>query len=348
MHLLPYMALVNVVAMSATAVIYIIAYSYPNIFQFPKQLPIHSIAVDDSDKFYPGTCMYQKKLISRQNDWNRSYFFYNIKIGEIFMCLNSTTNISNLIRSNLIRTRKRLIKSNPTNVVNHQIYVYYYLSINTNNQSSCINNSQDFDFFNFIQPNTKTTNNLMINFYDLLPIEHIYGSKHTTYYAQLPSDYQLSNNNKYFVPTLFSYTISVKNSGDLASLQFRFAEVTIDAVQQYKVKHLVLNGVRENLLWAGECYYIFDHKYNKYILIMDNASGHWKPNITEIPYYLQDIMIQTLFPNYVNTTNGYKPIIFIGYKDIPWNRIKKKMFPIIRHTKKDALKQRKLTRKTNK
>merc|ERR1719229_613096 len=97
---------------------------------------------------------------------------------------------------------------------------------------------------------------LPLHFYESLPMEHMYeyvGDNITyiddKYFAQLPENYKLTPTETYIVPKLFSYTISVDNSGALNSLQFRFAEV-VALVQNYKVKHSILNGLSRNLLWA--------------------------------------------------------------------------------------------------
>merc|ERR1711879_464905 len=90
--------------------------------------------------------------------------------------------------------------------------------------------------------------------------------------------------------------------------ELRIGEIVHPMQQHNMMKHLNLNNNQKHLLWAGELYTIYDHKYKRYVLLLDNASGHWKPKATEFPYYLKDMLMVTLFPGVDMGEHSNEPV----------------------------------------
>merc|ERR1719216_609115 len=78
-------------------------------------------------------------------------------------------------------------------------------------------------------------------------------------------------------------------------------------------------------------------------MLMDNASGHWKPRAHKFPKYLHHILMKTLFPGIeaawkesvgdamhsISFVDYYRPFVTVGFYDEPFHKLKKLMFPIL-------------------
>ena len=284
---------------------------------------------------YPDT--YFRKRIY---DANFTYYVYAIQIGQIFTQSQSLSpeQISEYdiqLQNDSLVNMVWLNKSDDESVSMRKLYRLYYHEFHKNRIVHCPYSSDHIDFFEFIQHQTPVQHNHTISFYDGLLIKDIlhYHNHSKRYIANLTKHERhnlLRSGYEYKQPRLYSYTLSMQKKKQLSTLEFRFAEIN-EAYQHQQVKHLLMNGVKNHLLWSGEMYYYFDYKYKKYVLIMDNASGHYKPNITLKPEYLEDILLKSLFPTDMNDDNKseYKPVKVIGYQSKPWHRLKKRMFPYL-------------------
>ena len=281
-----------------------------------------------ADTFY-------RQTIHSQTDFD----VFAFKIGKIFSNNLSSTEIdhySSMIKQDLLKNyghnRLKNLKSeknDPRRAETIQMlnqYNLYYGDFHnaTKPQNHCHRNT---DFFKFIQFNTKTTNvgNESLNFYNFAPIEHVLKYPDNRFYAHFNGT--VLNSTQYTKSKLFSYTISVDEDGYLPSLELRMVEIS-ELFQHDVTRHIIINGVRNKLLWAGECYYIYDLKVKKYAFILDNASGHFKPNMRQLPTYLDYILITSLFPFYENN-DEYRPIMMIDREEAPWKEVKKYLFPIL-------------------
>eukprot|EP01083_Nonionella_stella_P063431 164817_1 len=301
------------------------ARTYYTLSNHNQTLHNSSIYRNCTDDPYPNN--YYRKPIRRDN---YTYYAYAVSVGKILaehLTRNQTKSYKRKIHHDLIYlfNAKHLNRSAPEKAAMYQTYLQYYYNYHfpPNSTIQCPHD-ESIDFFTFIQIHgeyTNATHEPPLNFYGELPMEHVVSS------GPYSSVSHIANKSHYLFPKLFSYTLSVDESGDLRSLELRFVEI-VDVLQHDTTRHLLLNGVRGHLLWAGEFYYIYDHKYNEYVLIMDSASGHFRPNMDAKPGYLERILMRTLFPHHVNT-NEYRPVKVIGYQEKPWHRVKPTLFPIL-------------------
>eukprot|EP00484_Ammonia_sp_Unknown_P015926 CAMPEP_0197081762 /NCGR_PEP_ID=MMETSP1384-20130603/214799_1 /TAXON_ID=29189 /ORGANISM="Ammonia sp." /LENGTH=362 /DNA_ID=CAMNT_0042520661 /DNA_START=13 /DNA_END=1101 /DNA_ORIENTATION=+ len=276
---------------------------------------------------------YHKKRLDR----NCSYNVYLIQIGRMLQTQLNESHIkalSDIIEVDILwtehpsprksigsRQRKEWFRAAYADFSEFDMY-----SASGRNQPLCADEHADpIDVFQFLQDDMNKTNDPTlsgVSFYDAMPInEHEFDRKAKRKYKHI--------HDEYYPPKLLSYTLSVAATGYAPSLELRIAEIC-NEYQQEEVKHESLNRNQRYLLWAGEMYWFYDCKYRRYVLVMDNASGHWKPNFRAIPSYFEWILYQTVFHGY--NTDGetyYKPVIFVERDDLPWNETKSDMFPVL-------------------
>eukprot|EP01084_Bolivina_argentea_P134396 237071_1 len=266
---------------------------------------------------------YYRKQI---NYSNTTYYAYDISIGKLFaryLSPNETKQYGAMMKHDLIQNIFQKKHLSDHKLVMRQLYHLYYDDLHVN--STTVQSNKMVDFFAFINdgyyPND--TNVARVNFYNKKPVEHVLDRSYKGGYSKV----NLSNT-LYFFPRLFSYTLSADHTSNLPSLEFRFVEI-VSVLQHDATRHILLNNLKPNLLWAGEFYFVYDHKFKKYILIMDNSSGHFRPNIQHQPKYLERLLLQSLFPHYNRSKKQkYRPLKMIGHEDRLWHGMKKVLFPV--------------------
>ena len=298
----------------------------------------HSI-LPCQDRQYPDT--YFRKTLEQHNI---TYNVYLIKIGQIisqYLNQSQIYDYSRMIQKDMLWYKYPINDSG--SLKRKELYHSYYDGMNDRAKESICQSKQSVnytvDFFKFIQFGSRRTNNpdlTPVNFYKSLPINNVLNDSD---FVSISRHKYKNINNEYYLPKLFTYTLSVDKSGNLSSLELRFGEIC-NKLQHDQMKHLMLNGNKPNILWAGEFYYIYDYKYKKYVLMVDNASGHWKPKSQLIPKYFEQLLYLALFPNYNITkllmreslydyVNYYRPIVIVGHHDYPWQELKYILFPVV-------------------
>eukprot|EP01083_Nonionella_stella_P172117 589689_1 len=289
---------------------------------------------------YPNT--YYRKQFGHGDD---PYSVYCIQIGQLYSKQISPTQIEDLsdkISEDMLWFKHYINQTDSSSMKRKHLYDIYFNDFQRNRANKCPqqNRSDSVDFFEFTHFGGKHTNDpkqTPINWYKLLPISDVLNDTHYTTKAK-----HIGNNinDEYYLPALYTYVLSVDKSGSLRSLELRFGEI-VNEIQHDEMKHLMLNNNKRHILWAGEFYYIYDYKWRKYVLLVDNASGHWKPKTDKIPTYLHHMLIATLFPSYnvsvvdqdddpFQFKNYYRPLILLGYHDHPWHELKSILFPVVR------------------
>eukprot|EP01083_Nonionella_stella_P035062 95801_1 len=335
-HILIVIGITQTILLISCAIIYLLDDNTPQIII--NQLLFKVGTIHDSctnSNPYPNT-YYRRRI----NDTNASYYHvYGVKIGQILSQHLSSSQIetySSLIAEHLLTNRKQS-RNDPSSRayrIMYQIYVSYYKAFQQNQLKPSPCHSESVDFFKFLQFESEYTNTKRSNltFYAFQPIQHFYDFETDEYFARIPPNVSL-HDAEYATSPIFSYVVSVSSSGALDTLQLRFGEIR-GMIQNDNLKHLILNGMRNKLLWCGELYHIYDQKFGKYVLVMDSASGHFKPNISKIPFFLDSMLTKTLFADFVDKNDSYKPLRLISLHTKPWNKAKKVLFPITRRIRK--------------
>lgn len=303
----------------------------------------------------------------RWQDRNFTFYVYNIQIGKLYIDALKLSqfdihNLSQQISNDILHWNHSTTEKK--GALRRDLFLSYFDEIThpALNQRDhgvpCISvqNSDEnhFDFFEFIHFGhdhflSNQTNQTIVNWYDLLPIEDLFNGSYLTAssaHPQLSAEYlshSMDSDSPFYLPSLYTYTISVDISGFLPTLELRIGEIVHPMQQHNMMKHLNLNNNQKHLLWAGELYAIYDHKYKRYVMLMDNASGHWKPKAHKFPQYLHRILMKTLFPGIevpwkesvgdamhsISFVDYYRPFATVGFYDEPFHKLKKVMFPIL-------------------
>eukprot|EP01083_Nonionella_stella_P031008 84968_1 len=305
---------------AAMVIVYIVSTGY-YAFKQPQILHYTDDLYQCSEYPYPVT--YFRKRMEEHND---TYVVYNVQIGKILaqnMTKSQIEEIEYKIRMDSLMNQLNTDKTNPHNIQMRETYESYYDEFHHNGIPRCPwNNPTQIDFFDFVQIDAPLASNTVT-----MPIQ---ANEDKYYYIEMPSDRAptLNSEHMHYAPQLFSYTLSMTN-GRLPGLEFRFGEIN-NPKQHDNMRHLLLNGVHTHLLWAGEFWYFFDHNYQQYVLVCDNDSGHWKPEMNAKPPYLEDILLKTLFTNYdKENRDGHDPLLIVGYDDAPWQDLKLRLFPVL-------------------
>jgi len=285
---------------------------------------------------------YRKRM-----DANCSFNVYLVQIGKLLassMNESEIEQISDSIEDDLIQVQLAFHATGRNSSQQRREWFRSFfreLHSETRAQSLCHDDddANRLDFFRFIQNDLNETNDPTqtdVNFFNSLPMKDILND--STFVAKSKHKYDHIDD-YYFPPKYFSYTLSVDSTGYLPSLQLRFAEIC-NEFQHKETKHVTLNRNQVYLLWAGEMYYYYDYKHRRYVLVMDNSSGHWKPDADKIPKYLEAFLYAALFPEYnvsqlaaredlYDYTSFYRPLILVGHSHYPWHDLKHAQFPLV-------------------
>merc|ERR1712062_225572 len=118
---------------------------------------------------------------------------------------------------------------------------------------SDVDENHQFDFFEFIHFGhdhflSNQTNQTIVNWYDLLPIEDLFNDTYLTAesaHPHLTAEYlsnSMESDSPFYLPSLYTYTISCDISGFLPTLELRIGEIVHPMQQHNMMKPLNLNN----------------------------------------------------------------------------------------------------------
>lgn len=333
----------------------------------------------------PSSLYYRNQFVGSE-PYNFSFYVWNIQIGKLFIERQGLSqfeihNLSKQIKRDMLHWNHSTTEKK--GALRRDLFSSYFDELHhpellRQDEAECIGPpsaappalDEAFDFFDFLHfdhehllSNSSLPTNPMgaantveVNWYDMLPIEDFFNGTYwtaETAHSALSREYlfhRMAETPSFYLPVLCTYAIAVDVSGFLPSLELRIGEIVHPKQQHNMMKHLNLNNNVKHLLWAGELYAVYDHKYGRYVVIMDNASGHWKPDANRFPRYLWRILMDTVFPGHAvpvdhqalssgpNDTgyhfvDYYRPFVTVGFYDEPFHALKKVQFPIISEIK---------------